>query len=49
MLAAMIEWGRELGREEVGVGTGTSNRAFRGLYAGLGQSGEEAIIFERDL
>ena len=49
MLAAMIEWGRELGREEVGVGTGTSNRAFRGLYAGLGLSGEEAIIFERDL
>jgi len=49
MLAAMIEWGRELGREEVWVGTGTGNRAARGLYAGLGLSGEEAIIFERDL
>ena len=49
MMRAMMDWGRELGCEEVWVGTEPDNRPARGLYGSFGLPEQEVIIYEGDL
>ena len=49
MIAAMLDWGRELGCGEVWVGTEPVNAAARALYASFGLPEQTTIIYEGEL